>query len=101
MLLLLVSCCCLLLLLLLLLRLLLSDFAMRAVWMSEPVFVGEIQVPPRVGPPVNAAVKKDPTIEHFHSEELPADPKRVTALPGQNPKAHRFRSPKALQYLPK
>ena len=49
MLLLLVSCCCLLLLLLLLLRLLLSDFAMRAVWMSEPVLVGEIQVPPGVG----------------------------------------------------
>ena len=55
-------------------RMLLSDFAMRAVWMSEPVLVGEIQVPPGVGPPVNAAVKKDPTIEHFHSEQLPADP---------------------------
>ena len=41
---------------------------------SEPVLVGEIQVPPGVGPPVNAAVKKDPTIEHFHSEQLPADP---------------------------
>jgi len=64
----------LLLLLLLLLRLLLSDVAMRTVWMSEPVLVGEVQVPPGVGPPVNAAVKKDPTIDNFHSEQLPADP---------------------------
>ena len=54
---------------------------------SEPVLVGEIQVPPGVGPPINAAAKKDPAIEHFHSEQLHTRPRcaATEAEPGSTP----------------
>ena len=68
---------------------------------SLRILAGQIQVPPGVVPSFPVAVKKDPTIEHFHNEKLTADPYPVTALPSQHPKAHSFRGPKALQYLSK
>ena len=41
---------------------------------SLRILAGEIQVPPGVVPSFPVAVKKDPTIEHFHNEKLTADP---------------------------